>query len=275
MLLLACTGQPLDDTATPAVRVCNGHAELCDRPLPEVTLPGTHNSMSNADDGWLPPNQQHGLTRQLQDGVRALMLDTYLWEGEPTLCHGSCELGAQPLDEGLTELQAFLDDSPGEVLVVIFEDYLSAEDTVAVVEAVGLAERAIVPPADGVWPTLQELIDTDQRVLLTAQGGGGAADWYVGAWEHFFDTPYDFEAVADFSCELNRGSSDNPFFLVNHWVSDPLSTEENATEANQAQILETRARACAERWGRPVSYLAVDHYAVGDLFAVAQALNGL
>ncbi|NOY27664.1 MAG: hypothetical protein GXP62_17500 [Oligoflexia bacterium] len=231
--------------------------------------------MSNADAGWLIPNQQHGLSQQLQDGVRALMLDTYYVDGVPTLCHAYCELGSQPLSEGLAEIQTFLDDNPNQVITIIFEDYISAEDTVAVAQDVGLADRAITPPDNGEWPTLQELIDTDQRVLLTAQGGGGAADWYVGAWDLYFDTPYSFETTEDFSCELNRGSSDNPFFLVNHWISDPLSSEENAAIANQAKILQARADACAAQWGRPISTLAVDDYAVGDLFRVVDKVNGV
>ena len=55
---------------------CNGHEELCERPLDQVTLAGTHNSMSNEDEGWLAPNQGFGISRQLQDGIRAMMLDT-------------------------------------------------------------------------------------------------------------------------------------------------------------------------------------------------------
>lgn len=275
-LLLACTAPDPGDTgntAAPAT-ACNGHVALCDRRLTELTLPGTHNSMSNADAGWLIPNQQHGLTRQLEDGVRALMLDTHYWQGEPFLCHADCALGSQPLAEGLGELLAFLDDHPREVVVVIFEDYISPEDTVAVVESIGLDRHVLTPP-EGAWPTLQELIEADTRLLLTAQGGGGARDRYVGAWDWFFDTPYSFESGDDFSCALNRGSPDNPLFLVNHWVSDPLSTQDNAVTANAAEVLEPRARECAEQWGRPASYLAVDHYAVGDLFAVVNRLNGV
>ena len=40
-------------------RPCNGSADLCGRTLDQVTLPGTHNSMSNAEYDWLLPNQQY------------------------------------------------------------------------------------------------------------------------------------------------------------------------------------------------------------------------
>src|SRR3546814_2649203 len=60
------------------VTVCNGHELLCDRPLNEVTFPGTHNSMAAASErGWYFPSQRYGIDQQLRDGVRALLIDTY------------------------------------------------------------------------------------------------------------------------------------------------------------------------------------------------------
>jgi hypothetical protein len=58
----------------------------------------------------------------LDDGVRAMLLDTHAWEGEAYLCHGFCELGALPLVEGLSVVRAFLDSHRGEVLAFIVED---------------------------------------------------------------------------------------------------------------------------------------------------------
>ncbi len=60
------------------ISVCNGHELLCDRPLNEVTFPGTHNSMAAASErGWYFPSQRYGIAQQLRDGVRALLIDTY------------------------------------------------------------------------------------------------------------------------------------------------------------------------------------------------------
>ena len=60
------------------ITVCNGSELLCDRPLDEVTFPGTHNSMSAASErGWYFPAQRYGIAQQLRDGVRALLIDTY------------------------------------------------------------------------------------------------------------------------------------------------------------------------------------------------------
>ena len=71
---------------------------LCERPFNQVPFVGTHNSMSNAEDGWLAPNQGWNIQDQLEAGVRALNLDTYEVDGSVVLCHGFCELGEQPLE---------------------------------------------------------------------------------------------------------------------------------------------------------------------------------
>ena len=58
-------------------RTCNGHPELCERPLNAITLATTHNASSESA-GWIAPNQGFGITQQLEDGIRGMMLDTRL-----------------------------------------------------------------------------------------------------------------------------------------------------------------------------------------------------
>ena len=61
-----------------APAACNGYAQLCNKRLDQVTFPATHNSMSAAaEPGWFLPNQRYGITRQLDDGIRALLIDTH------------------------------------------------------------------------------------------------------------------------------------------------------------------------------------------------------
>ena len=70
-----------DRPAPPAaseITVCNGSRALCDRRLDQVTFAGTHNSMSAADrPGWYFANQVRPIPRQLDDGIRLLMLDPH------------------------------------------------------------------------------------------------------------------------------------------------------------------------------------------------------
>jgi hypothetical protein len=57
---------------------CNGSVVLCDRPLNEVAFPGTHNAMSSpAYPNWLFGQQETRIGTQLDDGIRALLIDAH------------------------------------------------------------------------------------------------------------------------------------------------------------------------------------------------------
>ncbi len=228
--------------------------------------------MANLDAGWMAANQQHGITRQLEDGIRALMLDTMEWNGEAYLCHGYCELGAQPLDEGLAEIEDFLDANSSEVVAIVFQDGLSRDVMVAALEESGLSSRAWA--WDGSIPTLGELIDAGTPLIVTAEHSEPPPDWYHHAWELIQDTPYDFQSAEDMDCTLFRGSIESPLFLVNHWVGTPLPTETGALEVNDKSILGERADECEQGRSRRINILAVDFYNLGDLFSVVDQLNG-
>jgi hypothetical protein len=266
--LVGCTPEP------EPWRSCNGDPSLCGLSFDRVTLPSTHNSMSNRDDGWIAPNQQHGIGQQLADGVRGMMLDTHYRGDAAFLCHADCDLGSLSLVQGLHTITTFLQEHPDEVLAIIFQDGISPEDNAAAFSDSGL-DAFVYTHDGGDWPTLGEMIDDDARLVVGAEAQGPPPDWYHHAWDLWFDTPYSFDSIEAFTCALNRGQADNPLFLVNHWVSDPLSTEDNAEVANASDVLLARAEACAAEQDHPINLLAVDHYAVGDLFAVADALNGI
>ena len=64
--------------------VCNGAASLCDKRLNEVFFPGTHNSYAaSAEAGWHFANQRYGIARQLDDGIRALLIDVHFGVYDP------------------------------------------------------------------------------------------------------------------------------------------------------------------------------------------------
>ena len=114
--------EPADGLPTPLV--CNGHASLCDRLFDDVAYATTHNAMSSDADGWIPPNQGPAMWQQLEDGVRAMMLDTYEDDGETLLCHGICALGSRPFVDALRELRLFMDCHPAEVITLILEAHI-------------------------------------------------------------------------------------------------------------------------------------------------------
>ncbi|MBJ95915.1 MAG: hypothetical protein CMP23_15745 [Rickettsiales bacterium] len=263
-----------DDTGESGLP-CNGHVELCARRFDQVALPATHNSMSNREDGWWVPNQNLPIVRQLEDGIRGLMLDTYYWNDDLYLCHSSCLLGSKHLVEALVEIREFLAGNPREVLVIIFQDGISAEDTAGAFEAADLGAYLHGQLEGQTWPTLGEMIDSGRRLVVGAESSGPPPSWYHHAWDLYFDTPYSFASVEDFSCELHRGQEGNPLFLVNHWLSTPLASESNAALANSWSVLHQRAIDCHQEQQQIANLLAVDFYDQGDLFQVVNALNGV
>ena len=102
---------------------CNGHLELCDKRFNEVSYLTTHNAFNAEEDGFTLPNHTYGLTRQMEDGVRGLMLDVYDEGGVATVYHGFAFLGTATLESNLLEVKTFLDNNPNEIITIIFECY--------------------------------------------------------------------------------------------------------------------------------------------------------
>jgi len=202
---------------------CNGHEELCERRYDEVSYAMTHNAMSNAAAGWVLPNQSFGITRQLQDGIRGLMLDTYDEEGELLLCHATCLAGSQPLLEGLGEIEAFLAEQPDEVISIIFENYITHAQTATAFEESGLIDYVYAHEAGEPWPSLRTLIDAGTRLVVFQEKlpEDDAYPWLMRIWDHAWETPFSAATPEDLVCDPNRGDPANPIFLLNHFLTGP------------------------------------------------------
>jgi hypothetical protein len=78
---------------------CNGVAGLCDRRLDEVVFPGTHNSFAASDEpGWYFANQTYPISRQLDDGIRALLIDVHFGVYDPATGRVRTDLRAEGSD---------------------------------------------------------------------------------------------------------------------------------------------------------------------------------
>lgn len=300
-------------TAPEAERLCNGYAELCDRPYDDVTYAATHNAMSSPDVVPVWPEHDGGITEQLDAGVRALLIDTKHWEplpsagalaglveeGEPRLppalasalygtfaglrdgkpgaflCHIHCGFGAQPLVEGLGEVRDFLERNPHDVVTLIIQDGIPPGETAAAFDEAGLLDY-VHPQRDGeAWPTLGELIERGERLVVFAEEEGPPPDWYANAFEAMQETPFLFLSPDAFSCAENRGNPDASLFQMNHWVQRIAPDRADSAVVNRLDVLVARARQCeAERGLRP-NFLAVNFYNIGDVVAAAAVLNGV
>ena len=85
------------------------------------------------------------------------------------LCHSFCELGATPLATGLEDIHEFLATHPAEVVVVVNQDYVTPADFVEAVDDAGLTRYVFKGLAREQWPTLREMIERNQRLVLLAE----------------------------------------------------------------------------------------------------------
>jgi hypothetical protein len=319
-VVLAPSGPPEPSVIT----ACNGYPELCDRRLDQVVFPTAHNAMGGADNSrWMFPNQSRSIPRQLEDGVRALLIDAHygmpvgervktIMENETSamakyeaavgkegmaaalrirdrlvggderqravyMAHGFCELGATPLTEALGQIRDFLAANPGEILIVVIQDEgVAPQDIANCFDESGLIDFVYRGPAKPPWPTLRQMAESGQRVLVMAENNSAGVPWYHQAFEVMQETPYTFHEATQFSEGPNRGGRKGSLLLLNHWIeTTPMPKPSNAEVVNAYDFLLQRARRCQRTRGHLPNLVAVDFYATGDLMRVVQTLNGI
>ena len=189
------------------------------------------------------------------------------------LCHRLCETGATPFAAELERLRGWLQANPGETLLIIIEDNVEPQDVSAAFENAKLLPYLHTQTPGAQWPTLRQMIDSGRRLVVMAEKKTGDIPWYHNAYAFTQETPFSFETVDQFNCDPNRGSPDNPLFMINHWIT-PASANA-ADTANTAETLNQRIADCQTKRNRSPNIIAVDFYARGDTLSVVAELNGI
>jgi hypothetical protein len=190
-------------------------------------------------------------------------------------CHGFCELGAYDAGPTLVQIREFMAANPGEVVILVLEDYLQATVTDSLFKATGLYDYVYTGPVRP-WPTLGALVSSNQRLIVFIESGQTDVPWLHGTVGMIQETPYTFRKPEDFSCRPNRGGTTGSLFLVNHWIeTTPAPRASNAEIVNAFDFLLHRARACERERRHIPNIISVDFYNVGDVVRVASALNGI
>ncbi|MCA9824373.1 MAG: hypothetical protein KC482_03240 [Dehalococcoidia bacterium] len=197
--------------------------------------------------------------------------------GEPSLylCHGYCELGATPFQRTLGELSSFLDKNPHEVVGLVLQDYVDPFDVEAALTRAGLIDLVYTLSPGEPLPTLREMIELDRRIFVLAENVGSqpAPAWYHDVLNWVQETPYVFRTPGDLSCRPNRGDASAPFFLLNHWITSDLPAPRDGAVLNTREFIVARVHECEEVRARPVNFIAVNFYEVGDLVGAVDELN--
>lgn len=194
------------------------------------------------------------------------------------LCHGFCELGALDAVTALTQIRDYLLLNPGAVLVISNEDQVAPELVEDAFRRSGLLDFVWTGPVRPL-PTLGEMVDRDQRVLVFGEEETAGVPWYHDQFTYVRDTPYDLpsaEAVlGPAGCSINRGTSASPFLLINQFVSGDPPLPRPARIVNQRDAVLAHARECKPALGGLPGLIAVDFWEQGDVVGAARELNGL
>jgi hypothetical protein len=217
--------------------------------------------------------------------IRSRIGDQNLGTRQVYLCHTFCELGAVSLSSVLAGLRTYLVGNPGAVVIVINQDEgVAPADIRRAFEQAGLLDLVYRGSFER-FPTLREMIDSGQRLVVMAENDADDIPWYPLAYSDALqETPFRFTNAAELtdpsrvaeSCRSNRGPASAPLFLVNHWVdTSPAPRASIAADVNQRSALLRRAETCRRIRHRLPNLVAVDFYKRGDVLGVVRALNGL
>lgn len=172
-----------------------------------------------------------------------------------------------------------------QVLILEFEiNDDSLTDLFGAIEASGLGKyvhRLSTYNSDNYeWPTMQTLIDANERLLLLAHGGGMQSC----QTDKCPDILYTYDYVQqtnwnDDTCDIKGNSKeDRGFFLMNHWMNNDASlpSPTNAAEFNTYESLRKRYERCDGGGGdgkMVPNIIAVDFWDVGDVLDFVRDVN--
>ncbi len=209
--------------------------------------------------------------------IRDRMIGEAEAERDVYMCHGFCELGEMRFTAALEEMRDFLVANPNEVLIIIVQDEgVAPADVAACFAKSGLEEFVYKGSFEPPWPTLREMVERDERVVVFAENDAEGVPWYHVTTGVIQETPYGFKDPSEFSNKPNRGDKKGSLLLMNHWIQTaPAPLPSNAEIVNAYDFLLKRARECKRERQMMPNLIAVDFYGTGDLFRVVRALNGI
>ncbi|KAG8659638.1 PI-PLC X domain-containing protein At5g67130 isoform X2 [Manihot esculenta] len=236
-------------------------------------------------------NQEDTVTQQLNNGVRALMLDTYDFRGDVWLCHsfnGHCYdyTAFGPAIDTLKEIEAFLSANPSEIVTIILEDYVQAfKGLTKVFTNAGLMKYWFpvrnMPKNGQDWPLVKDMVKNNHRLLVfTSIKSKEESEGIAYQWNYMVENQYGDGGMHAGSCP-NRAESPSlndkskSLGLVNYFRTIPmkeLTCIDNSKDL--LDMLHTCYGAAGNRWA---NFVAVNYYKRsqgGGSFQAVDTLNG-
>ncbi|MBO0883411.1 MAG: hypothetical protein J2P17_24365, partial [Mycobacterium sp.] len=287
---------------------CLGSTRMCSLRYDQATFLATHNSMATTEARFIAPLQDPDIISQLNEGARALLLDTYTWEtpdeiterlatsdlpadlksslpslinrANPPkpglwLCHSVCRAGAEQLIPTLRKLRKWLNANRGEVVTLIIQNGITGEQTAHAFSQAGLNRLIFTPPADphAAWPTLGKMVRSNRRLVVFAEEGDGPAPWYRNFYQYGMETPYSVRSPQALTCEMYRGVIGKRLFLLNNFITVAGGSRLDAAKVNGRKFVLDRVHRCEKYRDAVVNFVAVDYASLGDTLGAVQKLN--
>ncbi|KAM3271495.1 hypothetical protein ACQJBY_041974 [Aegilops geniculata] len=227
-----------------------------------------------------------------QNGVRALMLDTYDFKGDVWLCHssgGKCNdfTAFEPALDTFKEIEAFLSANPSEIVTLILEDYVNAPNGLTnVFNASGLQKYwfpvSKMPQNGQDWPLVSDMVTSNQRLLVfTSARSKQVTEGIAYQWNFMVENNYGDDGMDAGECS-NRAESaplndkTKSLVLMNYFPSVPVKlTACLQHNKGLTDMASTCYSAAGNRWA---NFIAVDYYKRsegGGVFQATDLLNGM
>lgn len=240
----------------------------------------THNSYNASNSGFRFTNHTLSIKEQLQSGVRAFMLDIHRANNKIVLSHGTKALyilGSTPLEKELKTYHDFLTKNPEAILTFIIESSVSAKDVTDAITASGLDKFAHTQDRNKPWPTLQQLRKSAKRLIIFSDRTKGKKIplWYHDIWTHCTETHWSNKTPQNLLANRpGRGKKDNPLFILNHFILNPISKPSLAQSVNNLPFLKKRYKTFQKSHpNRRPNFITIDFSNKGNALKFVESLN--
>lgn len=236
--------------------------------------------------------------------LKQLVLDAFHYAygtdnatGATPFKHCILDPAAQPLEHALQVVATFLLEHPHEVITLILEDHTRNSSAIhADFKKVNLLPYVHTQDKDQPWPFLQDMLDSNKRLVVFLQGNDSAAyknfPWMHYLWDYAWDTKWDFKDVGHFKDASYdtipfRGEQafarrfqkpKNKLFIVHHFLTDFIGgSKSNALKANKKTVLKNRLKRLEKEAGQLPTIVQVDffEYPNNEFVSVINELNGV
>ncbi|KAG7654184.1 PLC-like phosphodiesterase TIM beta/alpha-barrel domain superfamily [Arabidopsis suecica] len=251
----------------------------------------THNSYAIEGKPLHVATQEDTIVQQLNSGVRALMLDTYDYEGDVWLCHSFDEQCFEFTKfnraiDTFKEIFVFLTANPSEIVTLILEDYVKSPNGLTKVFTDSGLKKFWFPvqnmPLGGQdWPLVKDMVANNHRLIVfTSAKSKQETEGIAYQWNYIVENQYGDNGVKPDECS-NRAESalltdkTKSLVLINHFKTVPvkiLTCEENSEQL--LDMIKTCYVAAGNRWA---NFVAVNFYKRSDgggTFQAVDKLNG-